>query len=110
MKLARQKSKPWILTQYLNTIYLGNGAYGVGAASQLYFGVPAVASVCGAGRDARRDHPVTRLLPDIRTGRAPGADRALALRAERHGDDGYPVTAAGSDAEVPQVQPQPATR
>ncbi len=41
MKLARQKSKSWILTQYLNTIYLGNGAYGVGAASQLYFGVPA---------------------------------------------------------------------
>ncbi len=41
MKLARQKSKPWILTQYLNTIYLGNGAYGVGAASQRYFGVPA---------------------------------------------------------------------
>jgi membrane peptidoglycan carboxypeptidase len=41
MKLARQKSKAWILTQYLNTIYLGNGAYGVGAASQLYFGIPA---------------------------------------------------------------------
>ena len=41
MKLARQKSKSWILTQYLNTIYLGNGTYGVGAASQMYFGVPA---------------------------------------------------------------------
>src|SRR5260370_17255237 len=40
MKLARQKSKSWILTQYLNTIYLGNGTYGVGAASQMYFGVP----------------------------------------------------------------------
>lgn len=41
MKLARQESKDWILTQYLNTIYLGNGAYGVGAASRQYFGVPA---------------------------------------------------------------------
>jgi membrane peptidoglycan carboxypeptidase len=41
MKLARQKSKTWILTQYLNTIYLGNGTYGVGAAAQMYFGVPA---------------------------------------------------------------------
>ncbi len=40
MKLARQKSKSWILTQYLNTIYLGNGAYGAGAASHRYFGVP----------------------------------------------------------------------
>ncbi len=41
MKLARQKSKSWILTQYLNTIYLGKGTYGAGAASQMYFGVPA---------------------------------------------------------------------
>ena len=40
MKLARQKSKSWILTQYLNTIYLGNGAYGAGAASHDIFGVP----------------------------------------------------------------------
>src|SRR5260370_39265336 len=41
MKLARQKSKSWILTQYLNTIYLGNGTYGAGAASPMYFGIPA---------------------------------------------------------------------
>ncbi len=38
VKLARQKSKDWILTQYLNTIYFGNGAYGVGAAAETYFG------------------------------------------------------------------------
>ena len=40
MKLAKEKSKPWILTNYLNTIYLGTGAYGVAAASQTYFHVP----------------------------------------------------------------------
>jgi membrane peptidoglycan carboxypeptidase len=38
-KLAQAKSKEWILQQYLNTIYLGNGAYGVGAAAQVYFGL-----------------------------------------------------------------------
>jgi membrane peptidoglycan carboxypeptidase len=38
-KLARVKSKEWILQQYLNTIFLGNGAYGVGAAAQVYFGL-----------------------------------------------------------------------
>jgi membrane peptidoglycan carboxypeptidase len=38
VKLARQKSKDWILTQYLNTIYFGDGAYGVGAAAETYFG------------------------------------------------------------------------
>jgi len=38
MKVAKEKSKPWILTNYLNTIYLGDGAYGVGAAAQTYYG------------------------------------------------------------------------
>ena len=38
-KLAQAKSKEWILQQYLNTIYLGNGAYGVAAAANAYFGL-----------------------------------------------------------------------
>ena len=38
MKVAKEKSKPWILTNYLNTIYLGDGAYGVEAAAQTYYG------------------------------------------------------------------------
>ncbi|MGE5136688.1 MAG: transglycosylase domain-containing protein [Gemmatimonadota bacterium] len=37
-KLAQVKSKAWILTTYLNTVYFGSGAYGVGAAAQTYFG------------------------------------------------------------------------
>ncbi len=41
VKVAKVKSKDWILTQYLNTIYLGQGAYGIGAAAQTYFGEPA---------------------------------------------------------------------
>ncbi len=41
IKLSHEKSKDWILTQYLNTIFLGNNAYGVGAAAQTYFGKPA---------------------------------------------------------------------
>ena len=40
MKVAKEKSKQWILQNYLNTIYLGNGAYGVQAAAQTYFGKP----------------------------------------------------------------------
>src|SRR5256885_5575784 len=31
-------SKDQILERYLNTVYLGNGAYGVQAAAQTYFG------------------------------------------------------------------------
>jgi membrane peptidoglycan carboxypeptidase len=41
IKLAGVKSKDWILTQYLNTIYFGSGAYGVGAAAKTYFNEPA---------------------------------------------------------------------
>ena len=36
--LERKWSKEKILTQYLNTVYFGNGAYGVEAAVRTYFG------------------------------------------------------------------------
>jgi membrane peptidoglycan carboxypeptidase len=39
-KLAKAESKQWILTNYLNTIYLGDDAYGVAAAAETYFGIP----------------------------------------------------------------------
>jgi penicillin-binding protein 1A len=36
-KLERVRTKPWILTTYLNQIYYGNQAYGIEAAAQTYF-------------------------------------------------------------------------
>ncbi len=41
IKLAKKYSKDKILEFYLNTIYFGRGAYGIEAASQSYFGIPA---------------------------------------------------------------------
>jgi penicillin-binding protein 1A len=38
--LERRWSKQKILTQYLNTVYFGNGAYGVESAVRTYFGGP----------------------------------------------------------------------
>jgi penicillin-binding protein 1A len=38
VKLERELSKEEILGRYLNTIYFGRGAYGVGAAARAYFG------------------------------------------------------------------------
>lgn len=38
VKLEQQLEKDEILERYLNTIYFGRGAYGVGAASRAYFG------------------------------------------------------------------------
>ncbi|HET6963883.1 MAG TPA: transglycosylase domain-containing protein [Acidimicrobiales bacterium] len=40
-RLEQKYSKDQILQAYLNTIYLGSGAYGVQAAAQTYFGIPA---------------------------------------------------------------------
>ena len=42
IKLSHEKSKDWIITQYLNTVPFGNNAYGVAAAAQLYFDEPAL--------------------------------------------------------------------
>ncbi|MFC1749217.1 penicillin-binding protein 1A [Pseudomonadota bacterium] len=39
-KIEQELSKEQILALYLNKIYLGNRAYGVGSASQIYYGKP----------------------------------------------------------------------
>ncbi len=39
-RLERQRSKDEILFRYLNTVYFGDGAYGIGAAAESYFGKP----------------------------------------------------------------------
>jgi membrane peptidoglycan carboxypeptidase len=39
-KLASTKSKQWIMTNFVNLIYLGKNSYGMAAASQTYFGKP----------------------------------------------------------------------
>ena len=41
VKLESEYSKDEILEKYLNTIYFGHGAYGVEAAAQTYWGIPA---------------------------------------------------------------------
>ena len=55
--LERQWSKDKILTQYLNSIYFGEGAYGIEAAAKTYFGEEHEG--CG-GKD---DRCATQLLP-----------------------------------------------
>jgi penicillin-binding protein 1A len=65
-QLEQRKKKDWILTAYLNTIYFGNGAYGIGQAALTYFGKPAseltlpeAALLAGIPRDPARFDPVT---------------------------------------------------
>jgi membrane peptidoglycan carboxypeptidase len=41
LKIHNEKTKSEILEGYLNTIYFGRGAYGIQAAAEAYFGIPA---------------------------------------------------------------------
>ena len=52
-RLEEVMTKDEILERYLNTVYLGNGAYGVQAGAETYFGM-------GVGRDRRRAVRVPR--------------------------------------------------
>jgi penicillin-binding protein 1A len=70
--LERRWSKQKILTQYLNTIYFGNGAYGVESAVRTYFG--------GADR---------KYGPDDRAARSVTPDQAAMLAAMIASPSGY---------------------
>jgi 1A family penicillin-binding protein len=66
--LDTQLGKDEILTRYLNSVYLGNGAYGMSAAAQLYFSkglseltLPEAAMLAGMIRAPSRDNPLQNL-------------------------------------------------
>jgi membrane peptidoglycan carboxypeptidase len=71
IKIARARSKQWILTNYLNTIYLGDGTYGVGAAAQMYFNepvaklTPAQAAVIAAIIQQPSSYPLPQYRPQL---------------------------------------------
>jgi membrane peptidoglycan carboxypeptidase len=98
MKVAKEKSKQWILANYLNTIYLGEGAYGIGRGRDVFRQAGGQADR-GAGRADRRPHPAAEHVPAAAVPFRAGGP--LALRARRHGADGHPDRAAGRDDEVP---------
>jgi penicillin-binding protein 1A len=68
--LERKWSKEKILTQYLNTVYFGNGAYGVEAAARTYFGdgdeTDATDSTAGVTYDPAASTTEEELDPDRR--------------------------------------------
>jgi membrane peptidoglycan carboxypeptidase len=73
MKISKDKSKQWILTNYLNTIYLGQGSYGVAAAAQTYFNEPvskltvAQAAVIAAIIQQPTNFPLPQYRPELQT-------------------------------------------
>jgi penicillin-binding protein 1A len=76
LRIESELSKEEILTLYLNAIFLGQRAYGVGAAAEVYFGktvdklsLAEIATIAGLPKAPSRDNPVTN------------PDRALSRRA-----------------------------
>lgn len=87
LKLERELTKNEILAKYLNTVYFGHGAYGVQAAAQTYFDVPAreldvVQSAMLAGLLAAPSHwdPIEAPRP---------AARRRTFVLQRMADEGY---------------------
>jgi len=65
LKIERELNKQQILELYLNRIFLGNRAYGVGAAAQVYFGkdldqlsLGETATLAGLPKAPSRDNPI----------------------------------------------------
>ena len=121
MGLERSLTKDQILERYLNTVYFGQGAYGVGAAARVYFGHPATrlsvgeaAMLAGLIRSPSRADPTrhpkaaaarraTVLGAMVETGAITPAQAAKAKkeplpRKPRHDNRRYPAGYAVQDA------------
>jgi penicillin-binding protein 1A len=104
-QLEQNWSKDHILTAYLNTIYFGNGAYGIERAARTYFGhnalkltLPQAALLAGIPEDPSRYDPVAH----PRTARA---RRRLVLRLMLQQKDITPETFRRA-AQAPMPKPE----
>lgn len=103
-QLEKKWSKDRILTAYLNTIYFGNGAYGVERAAQTYFGhsakeltLPEAALLAGIPRDPGHYDP-------FRNPKAAKARRALVLqKMVEQGDISAGEARRAQRAQLPRV-------
>jgi len=87
LRLEKQMSKDEILERYLNTVYLGNNAYGFQAAAETYFGKKRRPARHLGGCVPRWPHPEpVRLRPDrpSRAGPGPVPPGARPPRRRRH--------------------------
>jgi membrane peptidoglycan carboxypeptidase len=110
LTLEKQYSKEEILTRYLNLVYFGQGAYGVQAAAQRYFGVdaaaltlPQAAMLAGLVQTPTNDDPVSN--PDRARERR---DQVLRRMHDLgHITDEQLAEFAGQPVEVNPTEPPP---
>lgn len=92
LEFEKKHSKKEIITSYLNTVYFGNGYYGVGAAAQGYFSkdaadlsVPEAAVIAGLVQNPSGYDPVSN-PEDAVTRRNQVIDRMVAMGDVEEGD------------------------
>ena len=105
-QLDRQIDKDEILFRYLSRVYLGNGAYGVGAASQIYFQKPVnnlslseAATLVGIIPAPSRYEPISNI---DETGRPSSAETKRKIVLNSMLQEGY-IDQAAHDAAVAQA-------
>ena len=101
LQIEKRYTKSEIFTLYCNQMYLGSGAYGVEAASRLYFGKPALeleleeaALIAGIFQNPGRQSPL--LNPDLARSR-----RAYVLG--EMADNGYITRAEADEATASEI-------
>ncbi|MDP9386390.1 MAG: penicillin-binding protein, partial [Actinomycetota bacterium] len=123
VKLERKYEKREILERYLNTIYLGRGAYGVQAAARAYFGTDVgrlglreAAYLAGLIRSPEAADPIRS--PEVATARRDRVLRAMErgrriTEAQRVGVEAEPVRSyvvARAAAETSFARPEKGTQ
>ncbi|NEG69827.1 transglycosylase domain-containing protein [Bifidobacterium choloepi] len=102
IKIAQQQDKSTVLCNYMNTIYLGRGAYGIQAAAQAYFGKDAKdLTVSEAAMIAGIIPSPSTWDPAINEKQAESRfERVIRIMKE----DGYITDEQASDAKFPEVK------
>ena len=102
MKIANSQDKDEVLCNYMNTIYLGRGAYGIQAAAQAYFGKDAKdLTVSEAAMIAGIIPAPSSWDPQENPEQAKKRfDRVIRIMKE----DGYITDAEAAEAQFPQVK------
>jgi len=113
LKIERELSKRQILELYMNKIYLGHRAYGVGAAARVYFGksvdqlsLPEIAMIAGLPKAPSSLNPITNpKRARVRRGYVLGRMLDQGFITKQRYDDAMqaPMVTAGSEEPKPEV-------
>ena len=96
IRVEEKYTKEEIFELYLNQVYLGNGVYGIGTASEFYFHKPASQADPHRGRDAGRHH---QGAGGVRPVRPPHQDQGAAERGAGAHGRAWPRLAVGISSE-----------